>query len=89
MMKFIQLTDWVLDLEYGDVIIFREDVRADDPYCLGIVKSTYRDGNTDCSWHYVKINDQWKDKDISWYDILYKLEWEDIETIRNMIWNSR
>ena len=68
------------DLTYWDVVIFQEW-----GYRLGMVKSTYHDSNTDCSWHYIQTSEWWKEFDMQWDDILYKLVWDEAEIIKNMI----
>lgn len=68
------------NLEYWDVVLFYEGW-----YRLGMVKSTYHDGNTDCSWHYVKVSSASKDLDLSWSDIIYKFTWDDAIIIKNLI----
>lgn len=65
------------DLEYWDIVII-------DWYRLGMVKSTYYDWNTDCSWHYVKVNKD-SEVDIQGSEILYKIVWNWVEIIKNMI----
>jgi hypothetical protein len=67
-------------LEYWDVVIIE-----DDWYRLWVVKSTYNDWKTDCSWHYIKVG-KWKtDLDLCWEEIIYKLTWPEAEIIKNLI----
>lgn len=65
------------DLEYWDIVIIGW-------YRLGMVKSTYYDWNTDCSWHYVKVSKD-SEVDVQGSAILYKIVWNWVETIKNMI----
>ncbi len=69
-------------LEYWDMIIIDE---WDWCYKLWMVKSTYHDWKTDCSWHFVLTNN-WKEAiDISWWDIAAKLEWEWVDILKTLI----
>ena len=69
------------NLEHWDVIVYEDNWHL----VLWIHKATYHDGSTDCSWHYVKVDKDLPDEDIQGCNILFKLEWEDADVIRDFI----
>ena len=52
---------------------------------LGMIKTSYHDWKTDCSWHYIKVSSSWEILDLCWDEIIYKLTWPDAEILRSYI----
>lgn len=76
------------ELDYGDIVIFDDENGC---YKLWMIKSTYHDWNTDCSWHYVMTQNGEKDLDLCWSDIKMRLEWDEVWILKNLIltWQIR
>ena len=70
-----------MDLKYWDIVIIENSWW----YMLWMIKSSYHDWKTDCSWHYVKIAKGSEDLDIPWSDIIYVLEWDEVWAIKALI----
>ena len=70
-----------MDLKYWDIVIIENSWW----YMLWMIKSSYHDWKTDCSWHYVKIAKDSEDLDIPWSDIIYVLEWDEVWAIKALI----
>ena len=70
-----------MDLKYWDIVIIENSWW----YMLWMIKSSYHDWKTDCSWHYVKIAKDSEDLDIPWSDIIYVLEWDETWVIKTLI----
>ena len=69
-----------MDLDNWDVVIFDDEKWPQ----LWVIKTSYHDGNTDCSWHYIRISIN-KEVDVCWSTILYKMEGEDAELLKAFI----
>ena len=81
-MKLIKQCEYDnMDLDYWDIVI----IDASWWYMLWMIKSSYHDWKTDCSWHYIKISNDQKDLDLSWSEIIYKLEWDEVWIIKALI----
>lgn len=81
-MKFIKQCKYDnMNLDYWDIVIFESSWSC----MLWMIKSSYHDGKTDCSWHYIKLQSKWQDIDIQWSEILYKLEWDEVWILKVLI----
>lgn len=85
-MKLIKQCEYDnMSLDYWDIVIINNSWW----YMLWMIKSSYHDWKTDCSWHYIKISNDSEDLDLSWSDIIYKLVWDEAWIIKALITSDK